>query len=273
MDYNRLLNLQGMLFLLVAAGVVLRKKGILPEGAKSILTDLVIYLILPCNIINSFFIEFNLDILKGFAVILTIAGLIQIGCLMFAKVFYNREPESRKKSASVWYGLFQCGLYGKSHRRRRLWGRRAHVCFHISDPSKDRYVVCRGFVFYGKPGPEDRCEKGFDTSLYHSGLYWPGSHDHPAASAPIPAKHHQERRRLYHHRIYGLNRRYTGGGRAGKHIRLGDCKVCLHPPVFAPSSGLRMLPGLPCKTPFDRSIRPFDRNARRKHYCHIGVQI
>ncbi len=97
MDYNRLLNLQGMLFLLVAAGVVLRKKGILPEGAKAILTDLVIYLILPCNIINSFFIEFNLEILKGFAVILTIASLIQIGCLMFAKVFYNREPESRKK--------------------------------------------------------------------------------------------------------------------------------------------------------------------------------
>ena len=97
MDYSRLLNLQGMLFLLVAAGVVLRKKGILPEGAKAILTDLVIYLILPCNIINSFFIEFNLETLKGFAVILTIASLIQIGCLMFAKVFYNREPESRKK--------------------------------------------------------------------------------------------------------------------------------------------------------------------------------
>ena len=97
MEYSRLLNLQGMLFLLVAAGVVLRKKGILPEGAKAILTDLVIYLILPCNIINSFFIEFNLEILKGFAVILTIASLIQIGCLLFAKVFYNREPESRKK--------------------------------------------------------------------------------------------------------------------------------------------------------------------------------
>ncbi len=97
MEYSRLLNLQGMLFLLVAAGVVLRKKGVLPDGAKAILTDLVIYLILPCNIINSFFIEFNLEILKGFAVILTIASLIQIGCLMFAKVFYNREPESRKK--------------------------------------------------------------------------------------------------------------------------------------------------------------------------------
>ena len=97
MDYQHLLNLQGMLFLLVAAGGILRRKGILAEGAKTVLTDLVIYLILPCNIINSFFIEFNLDILKGFAVILTIASLIQAGCLIFAKVFYNRETESRKK--------------------------------------------------------------------------------------------------------------------------------------------------------------------------------
>lgn len=97
MDYQQLLNLQGMLFLLVAAGVVLRKMGILPEGAKNILTDLVIYLILPCNIINSFFIEFNFDILKGFAIILTIASLIQVGCLILAKILYNREPEGRKK--------------------------------------------------------------------------------------------------------------------------------------------------------------------------------
>lgn len=97
MDYQQLLNLQGMLFLLVAAGVVLRKMGILPEGAKNILTDLVIYLILPCNIINSFFIEFNFDILKGFAIILTIASLIQVGCLILAKILYYREPEGRKK--------------------------------------------------------------------------------------------------------------------------------------------------------------------------------
>lgn len=97
MDYSSLINLQGMLFLLVAAGIILRKKGILPEQAKSILTDLVIYLILPCNIISSFFIEFNMEILKGFAVILVIATLIQFGCLLFANTFYNKEPDRRKK--------------------------------------------------------------------------------------------------------------------------------------------------------------------------------
>lgn len=94
---NSLINLQGMLFLLIAAGVVLRKRGILPDEAKTVLTDLVISLILPCNIISSFLIEFNMDILKGFAIILIIATLIQFGCLLSAKVFYNREPEQRKK--------------------------------------------------------------------------------------------------------------------------------------------------------------------------------
>ncbi|MBE5994109.1 MAG: AEC family transporter [Paenibacillaceae bacterium] len=86
-----------MLFLLVAAGVILRKMGILPDSAKQVLTDLVIDLILPCNIISSFLIEFNLDILKGFAVILLIATLIQFGCLIIANTFYNKEPDRRKK--------------------------------------------------------------------------------------------------------------------------------------------------------------------------------
>ncbi|WP_242974488.1 AEC family transporter [Lacrimispora amygdalina] len=94
---SSLLNLQGMLFLLVACGVVLRKLGILPDSAKQVLTDLVIDLILPCNIISSFLIEFNLDILKGFAVILFIATLIQFGCLIIANTFYKKEPERRKK--------------------------------------------------------------------------------------------------------------------------------------------------------------------------------
>ena len=94
---SSLINLQGMLFLLVAAGVILRKLGILPDSAKQVLTDLVIDLILPCNIISSFLIEFNLDILKGFAAILLIATLIQFGCLIIANTFYNKEPDRRKK--------------------------------------------------------------------------------------------------------------------------------------------------------------------------------
>ncbi len=97
MNYNSLINLQGMLFLLVAAGIILRKKGILHEEAKAVLTDLVIYFILPCNIISSFLIEFNKKVLMEFAIILVIASLIQVVCLILANTLYRKEPDSRKK--------------------------------------------------------------------------------------------------------------------------------------------------------------------------------
>jgi predicted permease len=97
MNYNSLINLQGMLFLLVGAGIILRKKGILHEEAKAVLTDLVIYFILPCNIISSFLIEFNRKVLMEFAIILVIATLIQVVCLILANSLYRKEPGGRKK--------------------------------------------------------------------------------------------------------------------------------------------------------------------------------
>lgn len=97
MNFPDLVNLQGMMILLVGAGVILRKQGILKETVNSVLTDLLIYLILPCNIISSFFIDFNKDVLKGFGIILIIATLIQLSSLVFANLFYNREASGRKK--------------------------------------------------------------------------------------------------------------------------------------------------------------------------------
>ena len=97
MDMSSLLNLQGEMFLLLVTGAVLKKKKILPSEAKGILTDLIIYLILPCNIINSFRVEFNKDILMGFLVILTVAALSQVLCLLLSRVLYNKEEPRRKK--------------------------------------------------------------------------------------------------------------------------------------------------------------------------------
>ena len=54
MDISNLWTLQVMMFFLVAAGAVLKSTGILKDDAKGILTDLVLYFFLPCNIINSF---------------------------------------------------------------------------------------------------------------------------------------------------------------------------------------------------------------------------
>ena len=97
MEIGTILTLQGMLFLLVAAGVILARIKILPQEGTKILTDLVIYLFLPCNIIHSFQLKFNLNILRGFLIIFTISMLIQGGCLLLSKVLYKKQPLARRK--------------------------------------------------------------------------------------------------------------------------------------------------------------------------------
>ncbi len=97
MDISGLLNLQGEMFLLLAAGAVMRKKGILPASAKDILTDLVLYLVLPCNIIHSFRIDFDWKVLKSVLAVMAVAVMIQVLCMVLSCMLYNKEEPGRKK--------------------------------------------------------------------------------------------------------------------------------------------------------------------------------
>ena len=58
MNFNGLINLQIMMFLLVIIGIILKKRDIITEEGKNVLTDVVINVILPCNVINSFILNF-----------------------------------------------------------------------------------------------------------------------------------------------------------------------------------------------------------------------
>ena len=97
MDISNLWTLQVMMFFLVAAGAILKSTGILKDDAKGILTDLVLYFFLPCNIINSFRMEFNLDILRKFAVVLAISLVVQFVSYVLSKLLYNHVPKELKR--------------------------------------------------------------------------------------------------------------------------------------------------------------------------------
>lgn len=121
MDIQNLWSLQCMMFLLVAAGVVLKRKGILKEEGKTILTDAVLYFFLPCNIINSFRMEFDPSILQKFAVVLGISLLVQAVSYVLSKCLYNQKPLAVKRvmqyctivSNSGFLGLpIAAGIYG-----------------------------------------------------------------------------------------------------------------------------------------------------------------
>lgn len=97
MDVSGLWTLQYMMFLLVAAGAVLKRKGIIKAEGKTVLTDVVLYFFLPCNIINSFRMDFSMDILAKFAVVLGISVLVQIVSYILSRVLYRQKtPEIRR---------------------------------------------------------------------------------------------------------------------------------------------------------------------------------
>ena len=90
MNFNGLINLQIMMFLLVIIGIILKKRDIITEEGKNVLTDVVINVILPCNVINSFYIEFSKEILINGITILLVSFLLQFVCTFLSATIYEK---------------------------------------------------------------------------------------------------------------------------------------------------------------------------------------
>ena len=92
-----LLTLQLTIFLLVAVGFLMKKIHIIgPQGQKNI-NDLVIYLILPCNILHAFTQSAADGNFMKYLEILLISIGIQVFCVIYGKVMFRKEPEGRYK--------------------------------------------------------------------------------------------------------------------------------------------------------------------------------
>ena len=94
-DMANLLNLQTTIFLLMLAGYILTKTGVLSSEARKPLSNLLINFILPCNIITSFMMEFNEQILYDCLSILIVSICIQFFMIFASKYFY-KKTDSRQ---------------------------------------------------------------------------------------------------------------------------------------------------------------------------------
>lgn len=89
-------ELQTELFLLLIIGYILGKRGFLSPETRSQLTDLVVYVILPCSILSSFEMDLSGDVLRAtFQVVLAAIG-IQLLCWILNHFLYRRFPEDEQ---------------------------------------------------------------------------------------------------------------------------------------------------------------------------------
>ena len=97
-----MLSLQAQMLLLLAIGIFLTKKHIITEQGRACLTDLLLFLILPANIIQSFRIEFNAEIFRSTRDILILSIVLQVFYGVICAVCYDRYAFARK--AVMQYG-------------------------------------------------------------------------------------------------------------------------------------------------------------------------
>ena len=96
-SFIHLAELQGLLLLLLVIGLVMRKTGTITDAGKKSLTDLIINMILPCNIIYSFMIDFSYQIFISCGVVLLISVLIQLMCTTISRFCYNKVGDGKKE--------------------------------------------------------------------------------------------------------------------------------------------------------------------------------
>ncbi|NCB51700.1 MAG: AEC family transporter [Clostridia bacterium] len=105
MLFSSMIELQLQLFLIMLIGFIAKKLKFINVAAQMSMSDLLIYIILPCNILSSFLsgIEVSPDLLRNSGFALLISLVVQLTAMYGSKLLFRRWP--KEKSAVASYGM------------------------------------------------------------------------------------------------------------------------------------------------------------------------
>lgn len=78
------------MLILVIIGIVLKKWGIVSREGQANLMDILIYVVLPCNILSSFLGELSSQILIDSAMVLLVSIVVQLAAYFYGKLIYKK---------------------------------------------------------------------------------------------------------------------------------------------------------------------------------------
>lgn len=91
------------LFLMIFMGFLIVKTGLLKDDDSKVLSKIVLYLIIPCVIINAFQVDYTMDTVKGLLIALAASVMIQIILLIIISVLGKFLHLNEVEIASVYY--------------------------------------------------------------------------------------------------------------------------------------------------------------------------
>ena len=107
-----MLNTQLIILILILTGFSLSKIGMITENSRTTLTNIVIYVVLPCNIFLSFQYGISPEILLRSGIIVLISFGISIMHIIMGKVFFFRFSPERKVVAQYATIVSNAGFMG-----------------------------------------------------------------------------------------------------------------------------------------------------------------
>lgn len=95
-EFLKLLNIQAVLFIYILVGIYVKKKAIITKENQQKYIDLVLKILMPCMIFNSFKQEITLEVVKKAGIIIGIAFVISISALLLGKILYRKYPYQKR---------------------------------------------------------------------------------------------------------------------------------------------------------------------------------
>ena len=106
-----LLTMQGMMFLMILIGAGMRKIQIVTTEGRRSMTNLVVNLILPSNILYAFS-KADASAFRSMLVVVAMAFLIQLAWYLLSRVIWRGMDESRRGVMRYAFQFSNCGYLG-----------------------------------------------------------------------------------------------------------------------------------------------------------------
>ena len=111
---EKLLSLECNIFVMMAVGFLIQKLKVVGKEGERVLTDLVLYVVLPCNIFNSFLGQSADGHLGEYLSVLLISIGNQLIALLYAKLAFRKEQADRRCSLGYAMICSNAGFLGNA---------------------------------------------------------------------------------------------------------------------------------------------------------------
>ena len=99
-----------VLFILIGVGALLTRLGLITEKGALTMTDVVLYAVTPCVIINAFQREYRPELLGGLLITLLCAFLVMGASVLIAELLYRKKDISRAVVLKFSLVFSNCGF-------------------------------------------------------------------------------------------------------------------------------------------------------------------